>query len=135
MELIVALLMVGGIGGTLSIPYLTYRKYIKRVNRVSNNNDIEVLNVSLDELYKMCSDSFDIQHWHIGYRQSRVNNFGAGYEPKKSIIDYKSRIVIINDKILLVSFDDFTELVKWHGDWVNEGLLASWHKQYKESQK
>jgi len=135
MELIVALLLTAGIGGGLSLPYLRYQKYVKKINQVAENNQLEVTEVSIDELHKICSTSFDTHHWAFLYNTSRATLLASGYEKTENVISCPKRVVVIESTFFIVPFTDFGMLCEWNDVWVKEGLLASWHKQYKESQK
>lgn len=133
MELIVALLIASGVGGTLSIPYLKYRQYRKRIENISVKNDLGIMEVPIDKLFTVCSDSFDTHRWSFRYLESQVSVIASGYKPTRNRLIYKSRVILIEDTLLVVSFDDFIKFCEWNDKWVKDGLLATWHKRYKES--
>ena len=135
MEFLVALCIAGGIGGGLYIPYLKYRRYRTVIDNISVKNDLEVMEVPIDELFAICSNSFDTHQWTFRYNISKVTLLASGYEKTKNQLSYDRRLVLIKNTLLVVSLDDFEKLCEWHDEWVKDGLLATWHARYKENKQ
>lgn len=131
MELVVALLLAGGIGSVVSIPYLKYKRYLNKIEAIAVSNNLEIKEYSLDEIFKLCSISFDTHQWRFRYEISQATLLASGYGNTKNMITSRANVVLLEDILLVVPFEEYEAFCKWHKEWVKDGLLATWHKKYK----
>jgi len=132
MELIVALILVGGISGTLSIPFIKYKKYTAKMTKIAKDNSLKTQVISFDKLLNIISTSFDTHKWGHRYGQAQINTVASGYAQTKNFLIHAATVSIIEDVVFIIPFDEFEQYTQWHDRWIRQGLAENWHEQYKK---